>query len=134
MTGLKVIIVDDNIQFRYHLKSFIEDELNINIIGEASNGIEFLELPNTDSADIILMDIAMDLMDGFEATKRALWNNRNVKIIAITMHWEKIVLQRLLESGFKGCVYKNNIFTELEKAINTVISGQLYFPDKSKIH
>jgi DNA-binding NarL/FixJ family response regulator len=132
-TQLKIIVVDDNIQFRKSLITFIEEKLNFCVIGEASNGLEFLELSNIYSADIILMDIAMDLMDGFEATKRAFWNNRNVKTIAITMHMENIFLQRLLESGFKGCVCKTNVFNELEEAINTVMSGKPYFHNNMKI-
>lgn len=133
-TGRNIIIVDDNIEFRKNLKTFVEYELNFNITGEASNGIEFLELlSNNNSADIILMDIAMDLMDGFEATLSALRDNSRIKIIAITMHIESIFLLKLVQAGFKGCVFKSNIFDELEKAINKVMSGELYFPKNIKI-
>ena len=126
---LNIIIVDDNIEFRKNLKTFIEYKLNYNVIGEASNGIEFLELiSNNNSADIILMDIAMDFMDGIEATLRAIWDNNRIKIIAITMHTENTFLVTLVQAGFKGCVFKSDIFTELKKAIDKVMSGDLFFP------
>lgn len=125
---LNVIMVDDNIQFRTNLKRYIESDLNCNVIAEASNGSAFLELPNVAKADIILMDIAMDEMDGIEATKRALWMNSHLKIIAITMHSEKIYLIQLIETGFKGCVFKPDVFDQLPIALDTVMKGKLYIP------
>lgn len=125
---INIIIVDDNKKYREDLKNYIENKLNFNVIAEASDGIEFLELPDLHLADIILMDIAMDIMDGFETTKRAVWNDPKVRIVALTMHIEKVFLLKLVESGFKGCVFKTNTYTELEKAIYTVMSGKLFFP------
>ena len=129
-TELKnIIMVDDNLQFRSSLKTYLESRLGCNVFAEASNSIDFLSLPNIASADVILMDIVMDEMDGFEATKRALWKYPYLKIIAITMHTEKIYLIKLIETGFKGCVFKTDIFKQLAVAIKTVMGGKLYIPD-----
>ncbi len=127
--NIKVIIVDDNIQFRKHFKNYIENKLNYKVIAEASNGIEFLKLSNIYRADIVLMDIAMDEMDGFETTKRAIWDYNKIQVIAVTMHSEKVFLIKLIETGFKGCVFKNRIFEDLPKAIDEVLQGDLFFPD-----
>jgi DNA-binding NarL/FixJ family response regulator len=132
-TVVSVIIVDDNIQFRKNLKKYIESELNCEVIGEASDGEEFLELTNMHSADIILMDIAMERMDGFRATKLAIWKNSQLKIIAVTMHHEKVFLLKLIETGFKGCVFKTEIFKQLPKAIKEVLKGKLFVPDNIPI-
>lgn len=123
-------MVDDNVQFRSNLRKYIESDLGCSVIAEASNGREFLELLNTEVPDIILMDIAMDEMDGIEATKRALWINHNLKIIAITMHTEKVYLLQLIEAGFKGCVFKPDIFNHLSNALKIVMDGELYIPEK----
>lgn len=124
----KIILVDDNIQFRTNLKNYIESDLNCIVIAEASNGNEFILLPNIKHADVILMDIAMDGMDGFEATQQILWKCFHLQIIAITMHMEKVYLVQLLETGFKGCVFKSDIFNHLRVAIDTVMNGKFYFP------
>jgi DNA-binding NarL/FixJ family response regulator len=124
-----IIIVDDNVPFRENLKNYIESELDCKVVAEASDGVEFLELPNISEADIILMDIAMGKMDGFETTKKAIWRNSHLKIIAVTMHTEKVFLLKLIETGFKGCVFKTEIFKQLLKAMNAVNEGKFYIPD-----
>ncbi len=122
-------MVDDNVSFRANLKGYIEKSLGFEVIGEASNGRLFLELSNLYDADIILMDIAMDEMDGIQATKLALWRNPKLKIIAVTMHSERVYLIQLIEAGFKGCVFKPDIFNQLREAIYSVLDGQYYIPD-----
>jgi DNA-binding NarL/FixJ family response regulator len=126
---IKVIMVDDNVSFRTNLKTYIESDLGCKVVGEASNGIEFLELLGYVHADIILMDIAMEEMDGIQATKLGLWKNHQLKIIATTMHSERIYLIQLIEAGFKGCVFKPDIFNQLGTAINAVMDDKLYVPE-----
>jgi DNA-binding NarL/FixJ family response regulator len=124
----KVIIVDDQPQFRESLRVYLINELGYSVIGEARNGDEFLEMKNINEADIILMDIEMPGMNGLETSKLALWRFSHLKIIAITMYKDKAYLKSLIESGIKGFVHKNNIFAELQKAIKLVYQGRLYFP------
>jgi DNA-binding NarL/FixJ family response regulator len=130
---MKIIMVDDNVAFRTNLKKYLEASLGYEVIAEASNGRLFLDLPNLRDADIILMDIAMDEMDGIEATKLVLWHNPKFKIIAVTMHSEKVYLLQLIEAGFKGCVFKPEIYSQLANAIRTVMEGDLFIPDNIPI-
>jgi len=125
---LKVILVDDNESFRKALKNVLEKRYHIQIIGEASCGREFKKLTNLHLAHIILMDVMMPDIDGITLTKSALWGDSHLKFIAITMHFDKVYLTSLIEAGFKGCVFKSNIFREIPNAIQTVMSGKLYFP------
>jgi len=127
---MKLIIIDDNIQFRSDLRFFLEDQLHMEVIGEASSGEEFLEMPDIHHADILLMDIMMDQLDGIETTKKILRQIFHLKIIAITMHIEQIFHGELIRAGFKGCVYKTDVFEKIEKAINDVYQGRLFFPEK----
>lgn len=129
MEALKLILVDDNEPFRSALKNILKNKFHTQIIGEASCGAEFKKISNLYSADIILMDIMMPDIDGISLTKDALLENNHLKFIAITMHYDKVYLTSLIEAGFKGCVFKSNIFSEIPKALETVIGGDFYFPE-----
>lgn len=133
MDHIKTIIVDDIETMHTALREFVEEELNHKVIAEAYNGLEFLELNNNHTADIILMDVEMPVMDGIEAAKKVLWDYPYLRIIAITMYQEKVYLQKLIEAGFKGCIFKQNIFHELERAVSTVMNDKIYFPDNIKL-
>ena len=125
---MRLIIVDDNKQFRKTLKLFIQESLQHEVIAEAESGEEFLELDPIiiREADIILMDIMMGNLNGFEATKQITWKYPTLKIIAVTMHVERVFLNEIIEAGFKGCVFKSEIFDTLEKALREVKSGHIY--------
>lgn len=133
MNVLKTIIVDDAETMHVALKEYTEGELNCKVIAQAYNGKEFLALENQALADIILMDIEMPQMDGIEAAKLILWQYPFLKLIAITMYQDQVYLQNLIEAGFKGCIFKQNIFNELGKAIRTVMNGGVYFPKNMKL-
>jgi DNA-binding NarL/FixJ family response regulator len=124
----KIIIVDDSEIFRCSLEFHLKITLNYEVIGIAANGEEFLALNNINNADIILMDIEMPVLNGFAAAGKALWKYLNLNIIAITDYQDKAYLKDLIETGFKGCVFKKNLFNEIESAIKNVLNNKLYFP------
>lgn len=130
---MKIIIVDDNKAFREALKYYLQKN-HYKVIGEANNGAEFLNLNNIHQADIVLMDIQMPELSGIKAAKRILWDMNYLKIIAITMHRNKAYLTELIEAGFKGCVFKTDVHTDLAKAISCVMKGELFFPEGLKNH
>lgn len=125
---MDLIIVDDNKQFRESIEIYIQMRLNHNIVACYENGIDFLDSITTLKADIILMDIEMPEMNGIDATKQALWSNRDLKVIAVTNYQDQAYLLNLISAGFKGCVFKNAVFEELEKALKTVQKNNYYFP------
>jgi DNA-binding NarL/FixJ family response regulator len=130
MDRLKIILVDDNISFRQGLKTMLIHEFNCEVIGEASNAEELRGLMFYSKADIILMDIMMPGTDGIQLTKELLLEFHNLKIIAITSHVERVYLISLIMAGFRGCIFKRNIFPCLQEALTTVHSGQMYFPNE----
>jgi len=125
---IKIIIVDDQSQFRESMKSFLEKELEYQVIGIAKDGTEFLEMNNISHADVILMDIEMPEFNGLETSKLALWKYNHLKIIAITMYKDNAYLKSLIESGIRGFVHKTNIFNEIQQAIELVCDNKQYFP------
>lgn len=130
---INIIIVDDNELFRGVISKFLINEYEFNIIGIASSASEFFSFRNITMADVILMDLQMPDKDGFAITKKLLMDFRDIKVIAVTMHSEIAFLQELINVGFKGCVFKNEVFQKVEEAIHAVINGKYYFPAGIKL-
>jgi len=130
---VKFYLVDDSEPFRNAIKLFIESELGHIVIGEASDGSIAVSDQTIKDCDIVLMDIMMKEMDGITAAKKLLWENPNLRIIAITGNEEAVFLRLLVNSGFYGCVFKNQIFNELNEAIDIVMKGKRSFPSRIKI-
>ncbi len=126
--GVKIILVDDNIHFRTALKRLLQNQFGCEIIAEASDGDEFLALPNLNQVDIVIMDLMMPNKDGFKATTEITWTYPLLKIIAVTMHCDKVYLKELIEKGFKGCIFKNHLYDKIYEAIETVMNNHVYFP------
>lgn len=124
---INIILVDDHSLFRDGLKFILTKISGYSIIGEASNGIEFLELLKTTSPDLVLMDIAMPEMDGIEATKRALDLYPELKIVALSSYGDEIYYRQMIEQGVQGFITKSSNKEELEFAINTIVNGNNYF-------
>ena len=125
-----LIIVDDHLIFRQGLKSLINLENIATVIGEASNGIEFLELLSKRKPDLVLMDIDMPHMNGMEATKKALEMIPELKIIAFTMCGDEEYYYKMIDLGVKGFILKSSGINELEKAIEDVMNGESYFSNE----
>jgi two-component system, NarL family, response regulator NreC len=132
---VKIILVDDNIIFRSALKKFIEKQYKFKVIAEMGNGKELISQINIIlDADIIIMDIMMPEMDGYTTARRITWHFHQAKVLAITMHYEKAYLQKLIEQGFKGCIFKNQVFETLFDGIQCILSGKLFFPNEILIN
>jgi len=125
-----IIIVDDHLIFRQGLKSIITIENIANVIGEASNGLEFIGLLSHLTPDLVLMDIDMPHMNGLEATQKALELMPDLKIIAFTMYSDEEYYYKMIDRGVKGFILKTSGIKELENAISDVISGECYFSNE----
>lgn len=129
MKRLKFILIDDNENYRFALKTILINQYDAEIIAEASNAEEALKITNFFKADIILMDIMMPGKNGITLAKELLWAyNNNLKIIAITMHVDKVYLTTLIEVGFRGCIFKNDLVDQLNDCITAILAGSLFYP------
>lgn len=131
MSLIKVILVDDSAKFREGLRFFLENILSCQVIAEASNGAEFLNLQNRHQADIILIDIEMPVLNGIDAVLRV-DENAQGNIIAISSFDETHYLEQLKCAGIKGFINKNNMYHELKKVMGSVLNGELYKPGNLK--
>jgi DNA-binding NarL/FixJ family response regulator len=127
-----LILVDDHQVFRQGIKSLISIENIANIIGEASNGEEFLELLSHLKPDLVLMDIEMPDMNGIDATRKALEIMPDLKIIALSMFDDEEYVCKMKDAGAKGFIRKSGGIIEIEIAIREVLAGGDHFSDELK--
>jgi len=125
----KIVIVDDHEMFREGMKLFIETEGIGEVVAEAENGQQFLDILENHVPDLVIMDIEMPVMGGLEATTKAIAIRSYLKILVLTLHCRKEDCNNLINAGVMGFVLKTSGKQELEKAIKTVIAGNKYFSD-----
>jgi len=125
-----IIIVDDHLIFRQGLKSLLITENIASVIGEASNGLEFIELLSHLKPNLVLIDIDMPHMNGMAATQKALEMMPELKIIAFTMFGDEEYYYKMIGLGVKGFILKSSGINELEKAIHDVMGGESYFSNE----
>lgn len=130
---MRIMIVDDSKAFREATKHLLKSNADYEVVAEAENGKQALEISEKISLDLILMDIEMPIMNGIEACKLMLYQNSSRKIIAITSYQDKMYLNDIISAGFKAFVNKNNVFDGLEEAISNTVEGKLHIPKGLKI-
>ncbi|MDP4225112.1 MAG: response regulator transcription factor [Bacteroidota bacterium] len=130
MAIFKIVIVDDHALFRNGLKLLLSSFKDIDIVGEASNGKDLLDLLQHTEPDIVLMDINMPEMDGVEATRLALEQHPGLKIISLSMYGEEEYYYKMIDAGVKGFLLKNSDITDVKQAIETVAEGGNYFSEE----
>lgn len=134
MGKIKIIITDDHQLFRNGLKILLDSIPEFEVVGEASNGEEFLKLIKTIQADIALMDINMPELDGIEATRKGLKSCPSINIIALSMYGEEEYYYKMVDAGAKGFILKDSDINEVKEAINTVYKGGSYFSQELLYH
>jgi len=123
---IRVMLADDHKILREALRSVLEHEPDIEVVAEAKDGREAVELARTTSPDLIVMDIGMPGIDGIEATRRILTDNPAVKVVALSTYSDKRIAQQMIEAGAKGYVVKAAGGDELLNAVRAVMAGELY--------
>ena len=129
---IKLLIADDHKMLRDGINAMIANSNEIEIVGEASNGIEVLKLLEVIEADVLLLDINMPHMDGVETCKRVNKLYPFVNILALTMYNEGAMISKIVKQGAKGYILKNTGKEKLVEAIKAVYNGQNFFSDQVK--
>ncbi|QNF33013.1 response regulator transcription factor [Adhaeribacter swui] len=123
---MKIIIADDHKIIRDGIRSLLRQEQDFEVIGEAANGQELIELLATDPADVIIMDINMPVMDGYKATAYVKEHYPETRVLALSMLDQEYYIRQILAAGALGCVVKNCSRDELVFAIKSVGAGNKF--------
>jgi len=123
---IRVLIVDDHTIVRSGVRLLLEGEPDIDVVGEALDGGEALDRVQALRPDVVLMDIAMPVMDGLEATRRIKAQWSEVNVLVLTMHRSDDYFFEMLKSGASGYVLKSADTGELINAVRVVARGEVY--------
>lgn len=122
---IRVLLADDHTILRDGIRSLIEDEPDMEVIGEAEDGITVVKLTERLKPDVILMDLAMPLLNGLEATRQIRKNQPGAKILILTMHENEEYIRQVLVAGAMGYILKDAAARELLGAIRSVHKGEV---------
>jgi DNA-binding NarL/FixJ family response regulator len=126
-----VLICDDHTLFREGIKAILSQDPLIEVVGEAENGNVGVTKAHQLHPDVVLMDIAMPDLSGFEATRRIRKSERRAKILILTMYEEEDVIARCLDAGASGYVLKDSSLAHLVHAIEVVHMGGQYISSRA---
>lgn len=124
--SIKVMLVDDHVLVREGIKHLLEFDGSIEVIEEASDGVECLEKLKSVNPDILLLDINMPVMNGLDVLIELKKKKDPIKILLLTVHDEVEYLVRAVDIGTNGYILKDSGSAELKNAINVILSGESY--------
>lgn len=127
---MKILLVDDHKLVRQSIASVIENHPELEIVGEASNGVEAIKLTKSLKPDLIIMDINMPELDGVEASHKIREFNKDVKILILTMMENEHFIMDALSANINGYLFKMSDIDNLIFAIESIKNGEDYFEQK----
>jgi DNA-binding NarL/FixJ family response regulator len=126
MSKIRVIIADDHSLVREGIAAFLKCYDNIEVVAEASDGLEAIEKAKKFHPDIVLMDVAMPKLGGLEATVEIMKDDPSVKILVLTQYDDKEYILRFLKAGVSGYLLKKAVGSDLMSAITAIMAGETY--------
>lgn len=126
MNRIRVLLAEDHTIVRKGLRSLLDDETEIEVVGEAEDGQQAIELVQRVQPDVVLMDITMPVLNGLEATRQIKKLFPQVKVVVLTVHSSEEYIFQILRAGASGYVVKQAAVSELVQAIQTVYRGDSF--------
>ena len=123
---IRIVVADDHKIMREGLKALIDKQPDMEVAAEAQDGLTATKLARKLLPHIIIMDIGMPEMNGIDATRQIVSENKDVKIVALSMHSDRRFVLEMLKAGASGYLLKDSAFEELVSAVHTVMEGQPY--------
>ncbi|HEY7351981.1 MAG TPA: response regulator transcription factor [Terriglobales bacterium] len=121
---ISVLLVDDHSLVRRGFRRMLEDEADIRVVGEASDGEEALKLSRSLKPQVVVMDCALPGMNGLQATRKILQALPETLVLMLSMHTEETWVRQAIEAGARGYVLKNAMDLELSSAIRRIVKGE----------
>jgi two-component system, NarL family, response regulator NreC len=123
---IRILLADDHTILRQGLKLILSSQPDLEVVGEAANGHEVVQLAQELRPDIVLLDVAMPELNGIDATRRMMETNPRLRILVLSMHKEAVYVREILRAGARGYLLKDVIDTELLNAVRSVARGDGY--------
>ncbi len=123
---IKVMLADDHVLMREGIKQLLEFDGTIEVVEEASDGMECLDILRSSKPDILLLDINMPKKNGIQVLEEIRKRKLNIKVLILTVHNEVEYLLKAVDIGVDGYLLKDSESTELKKAIIAVLNGESY--------
>ncbi len=130
MDQIRILLADDHTVVRDGLRVLLERQPGFEIAGEASDGIEAIRLAQETNPDIVLMDIAMPLLNGIEATRRIVAKCPHIAVVILSMHYDESYIIRSLKAGARGYLVKDSAKNDLINGIRAVHEGRSFLSPK----
>jgi len=127
MKRIAVLLVDDHTVVRQGLRALLESEGDLRVVGEAENGRQAVRLAKKFLPDVVLMDLAMPVLNGIEATRQISKNIPSTKVLGLTSYGDDEYVTQLMQAGASGFLIKQTAADDLLKAIRQVKEGKTYF-------
>lgn len=126
MKRIRILLADDHAVVRQGFKMILGAEADMEIVGEAGNGREALELAEKWKPDVVVMDVAMPELNGIEATRRMTGSLPHTRVIALSMHKDSVYVREVLRAGARGYLLKDSGASDLVSAVRAVANGEGY--------
>ena len=127
---ITVLLVDDHSLVRRGFRRMLEDESDMEVVGEAGNGEESVKLAKELKPQVVVMDCALPGMNGLEATRQIMEDSPGTSVLVLSMHSESTWVRQAVEAGAKGYVLKDALDLELGQAIRKIAAGETVFDPK----
>lgn len=129
--SIRILLADDHQMVREGIRSLLEKESDIEIVGEAEEGRKAVEHVRELQPDVVVMDITMPNLNGVDATRQIVTEFPQIKVIALSMHFSRIFVLNMLKAGALGYILKGDSSDELIEGVRTVSGGGAYFSPKA---
>jgi DNA-binding NarL/FixJ family response regulator len=123
---IRVFLADDHTMVRQGFRLILSSQPDIEIVGEAGNGRQAVELAEKLHPDVIVMDVAMPELNGIEATRRLAASSPRSRVLALSMHKDSVYVREILRAGARGYLLKDSIDSDLVNAVRAVARGDGY--------
>jgi two-component system, NarL family, response regulator NreC len=126
MSKIRIVLADDHGVVRQGFRRILDAQSDMEIVGEASNGREALEIATKLSPDVVVMDVAMPELNGIEATRRMGEAAPRTRVLALSMHKDSVYVREILRAGARGYLLKDSVDEDLIAAVRAVARGEGY--------
>jgi two-component system response regulator NreC len=130
MKKMRILLADDHAVTRAGLRLLLERQPNIEVVGEAENGRELVELATALTPDIAVVDIAMPNLNGIEATRQIVAKQPRLSVVILSMYSDETYVMRALEAGARAFLLKDSAIADLTGAVEAVSQGKAFFSPK----